>query len=319
MEEKDYNPENLFLNWRQVYQNLKTVQVIEPSVNYLNRCFQVFILNQIESNGRKTILEILIAIKNIYESRYFEIGSGSSKADGHYIMISDENQNALEEYFEQLKKIFKNIEHIDFYVSFYELAEKAFEDDRKIYQAKADELFGEITTKSLYGVFLEQRKGLEKSISTNTKIYYRLLGFLFVIAVLMTGGISIPKFNCLITIDFSIINQGTVFEVIFRKVSILIPIIWALLFISKRIREDKKLEQAYLHKEVIAKSYQNYLDFFKSKYSDKQELEESLSKVLMESLSLNPTLLLDKSSAEQIPTENLLTKVIDKLPVNKSN
>lgn len=313
--ENNYKPENLYFAWREVYHNISLVKDVQSLVEYLNRCFQVFILNQIESDDRKCILEVLVDIRSIYQNNHFEVGRGSSKAHGEFINISDENKDALQKYLSQLKAIFQNIEHIDFYVSFYDLALQAFDDDRKVYKAKADELFGEITTQSLYGVFAEQRKNFSKSISNNTKVYYGLLAFLFIVSVLMIGGISIPAFDCVIAIDFSVINQGSIFEILFRKVSILIPIIWALLFISKRIKEDKALEQSYLHKEVIAKSYQNYLDFFKSNFSDKKELQENLSKVLVDSFMLNPALLLEKTTAEQIPSENLLMKVVDKLPI----
>lgn len=313
--EKEYNPINIHLNWQQVYEHIKSVQGIGASVEYLHRCFQLFILEQLDGGNRQAILGILIKIKNIYQNRHFEIGYDSSKVDGNLIVISNENRVKLEEYFGQLKEIFQEIKHIDVYVIFYDLALQAFDDDRKVYKAKADELFGEITTQSLYGVFAEQRKNFSKSISNNTKVYYGLLAFLFIVSVLMIGGISIPAFDCVIAIDFSVINQGSIFEILFRKVSILIPIIWALLFISKRIKEDKALEQSYLHKEVIAKSYQNYLDFFKSNFSDKKELQENLSKVLVDSFMLNPALLLEKTTAEQIPSENLLMKVVDKLPI----
>lgn len=314
-DEKEHSPMNIYLNWQRVYENIKSVQGVEASVEYLHRCFQLFILEQLDGGNRQAILGILIKIKNIYQNRHFEIGYDSSKVDGNLIVISNENRVKLEEYFGQLKEIFQEIEHIDFYVSFYDLALQVFDDDRKVYQNKANELFGGITTQALYGVFAEQRTAFAKSVSRNTQIYYGLLILLFAIAVLMVGGIGIEPIDCFIKIDFAIVHQGSVFEVLFKKLAILLPIIWALLFVSKRIKEDKALEQSYLHKEVIAKSYQNYLEFFKKNFSNQKELEESLSKVLVDSFMLNPALLLEKTTAEQIPSENLLMKVVDKLPI----
>lgn len=98
------------------------------------------------------------------------------------------------------------------------------------------------------------------------------------------------------------------------------PFIWAILFTSKRINENKKLEQAYLHKEVIAQSYLNYLEFVKNAYSSfsrgndnsYSDVINMLHKVSIEGLGLNPALLLEKSTAEKIPMEELLSKIIDK-------
>ncbi len=314
-DEKEHSPMIIYLNWQRVYENIKSVQGVEASVEYLHRCFQPFILEKLDDDDRQSILATLIEIKNTYRNRHFEIGYDSSKVDGNLIVISNENRVKLEEYFGRLKGIFQNIEHIDFYVSFYDLALQVFDDDRKVYQNKANELFGGITTQALYGVFAEQRTAFAKSVSRNTQIYYGLLILLFAIAVLMVGGIGIEPIDCFIKIDFAIIHQGSVFEVLFKKLAILLPIIWGLLFVSKRIKEDKALEQSYLHKEVIAKSYQNYLEFFKKNFSNQKELEESLSKVLVDSFMLNPALLLEKTTAEQIPSENLLMKVVDKLPI----
>ena len=103
---------------------------------------------------------------------------------------------------------------------------------------------------------------------------------------------------------------------------------YALVFLNRSIRDDRKLEQTYRHKEVVSKSYLNYLDFLDANpmiitndkgdlIDNSQLIKEKVSQIAVESLGLNPALLLDKSTSEKIPMEELLSKILDRTTADK--
>lgn len=149
-----------------------------------------------------------------------------------------------------------------------------------------------------------------------TNRIYTILFYVLLIVLFLTLKNSIDS----ITFILETGEKSIKFTDFITKVFLIMPFIWAILFTSKRINENKKLEQAYLHKEVIAQSYLNYLEFVKNNYySFSKENDNSYSdvinmlhKVSIEGLGLNPALLLEKSTAEKIPMEELLYKIIDK-------
>lgn len=80
--------------------------------------------------------------------------------------------------------------------------------------------------------------------------------------------------------------------------------------------ENRKIYHTYLHKEVAAKSYINYLEYIKNNpyfFENSQETHNLLLKNTIETLGINPALLLDKTTAEKIPTEELMMKLVDKI------
>ena len=85
----------------------------------------------------------------------------------------------------------------------------------------------------------------------------------------------------------------------------------------KNIREDRKIEQTYKHKEVVANTYLNFLNMIdKDRSLDDSKTRKLLSRIAIESMGLNPALLLDKSTAEKIPMEELLTRMMDRASGN---
>ena len=83
---------------------------------------------------------------------------------------------------------------------------------------------------------------------------------------------------------------------------------WAILFVLRSIKEDRKIEQAYKHKELLTIIYEN----FHNRIGVNQKVLNTFEQIAVESLRLNPALLLDKSTAEKIPLEELLMQIVSK-------
>ncbi|MBF0784680.1 hypothetical protein E4T80_04200 [Muribacter muris] len=104
------------------------------------------------------------------------------------------------------------------------------------------------------------------------------------------------------------------------KMILFFPLTWLAIFLSKRISETTKIKQTYLHKEVVSKSYVNHLNFITKHYSpENEEIKQSLTSVAISALGFNPALLLEKSTSEKIPMEELLLKIIDNAKLNNSS
>ena len=99
------------------------------------------------------------------------------------------------------------------------------------------------------------------------------------------------------------------------RISTIIPIVWAILFILRSIKEDRKIEQAYRHKELIIMIYEN----FYNRDDINDEIRKTFLQIAVESLRLNPALLLDKSTAEKIPLEELLMQIVSKSSEKSDN
>ena len=69
----------------------------------------------------------------------------------------------------------------------------------------------------------------------------------------------------------------------------------------------------------MAQSFITYLNFIKENNIQDADPEalKTLNKVMIESLGLNPALLLDKSTSEKIPMEELLSRILDKTIADK--
>ncbi|MFZ7316055.1 hypothetical protein ACLSZU_10855, partial [Avibacterium avium] len=76
-----------------------------------------------------------------------------------------------------------------------------------------------------------------------------------------------------------------------------------------------------LHKQTVAQSFVTYLNFIKENNLQDKDLEtlKTLNRVMIESLGLNPALLLDKSTSEKIPMEELLSRILDKTALDKKS
>lgn len=207
----------------------------------------------------------------------------------------------VDEMQEYLDKIGGNIPNLEVVRRLYDVIEEELKDVRN----KGKEVLGELTTHSISKPFREQYEKHLKSRIYYTRIFYFFL--LVLIAWIST--------NELFKISLSIDLKG--WELMALKVFSTMPFVWATQFTAKKANEMQKIEQTYLHKFTIAQSYLNYLAFIKEDgrfirdRDEKNQALQTLHKVAMDGLGLNPALLLEKGSAEKIPMEELLIKLID--------
>lgn len=330
-EDLKYDVEHLIYYWSNVRENLSITkgnmgvndidEFILEKYNTFDICFRENLLNKLDEDNRKNLAKLLTELKGILKN----VIHGRDH-QGDILIIEKDSQDLLKEKLNKIYDILLLIPSIDVYLSLYQdiyrpLSEN-LEEDIKKYEKEYQNLFGKLTQGSLHYTYEQEYDNFKKSVTKKIRIYYGLLAILFIIIVLSIGGITTSSsFEfCWFIVDFSVLNQGAFYEVFFKKAMLIMPLLWAILFISGQIKEDKKLEQAYLHKMVVTKSYVNTMDYFDKHHSNNaEEVKENLSKVMVESLGLNPALLLEKNTAEQIPAESLTLKIFDKLPVSSAS
>ncbi|MDG6895345.1 hypothetical protein [Volucribacter amazonae] len=295
-------------------ENMESEDKIKKQIPILSEYFYPFTLELLTDEQKDKTIEHLLNIREYFINK-------------KNYTLSDTHCREVEKLIDELKTYLNSINGKIPNFSVLERYEKAFKKQQDEFQSRANELFGELTTHSIKKPFNEQYKEYNRKVKCQAIFFYSLLLFLFIWILIILKVITIPcLINNKILCSIFTINFDNTLEMVILRITSIIPIIWAILFLSKQISQNKKIEQAYLHKAVIAQSYLNYLELIKKNRfnlidtnNSAQEVVNSLHKVSIEGLGLNPALLLDKSTVEKIPMEELLSKIIDKsIPVNNS-
>ena len=259
------------------------------------------IINKLNDDDREEIYSKLLNIRNIFNKRAFFANRDISKLGKEDI---DEIINLLS----SVNEIFSKIKDIESLINSYLASKAIFQEMEDKFRGQAKELFGELTTASIYQPYSDEYKKLKFWLLFKNSAFFGMLLVIFLVIARLSG-----IFTCCLNF-ISISTNYWIYELISR-IAILFPLVWAILFLGKRIHEDKKIEQTYLHKMVVARSLSNYLDYIDEKLNNDEnskEITKKLFEISIDSLGLNPALLLDKATAEKIPMEELLSKIIDK-------
>jgi len=100
---------------------------------------------------------------------------------------------------------------------------------------------------------------------------------------------------------------------IFKYSPLYISVVWLALFASKRRNESMRLEQEYLHKETLAKSYTSYKEQIESLgEEEKNQLLQKLLESTTATISQNPNHVLDKNTTEHHPAMEIFSKIWSK-------
>ena len=92
-----------------------------------------------------------------------------------------------------------------------------------------------------------------------------------------------------------------------------VPAVWLAIYASKRRSESRALEEEYAHKEALAKSYSSYkLQIEEIGGEDKGLIEKLLDKTI-DTVSDNPSKVLDRKHGDNSPVMDLAEKVADKV------
>lgn len=133
-------------------------------------------------------------------------------------------------------------------------------------------------------------------------VIWAIVFIVALVGVFITGLIS---YNGGIKLSFEellSVEQAT--SKLIARVPFFFALIWLAAFSSKQYRQNKRLEQEYAHKEVLAKAYQGYKKEFESqgKTATDKEIVASLHKVLVATLAKNPSELMDDGRSEDAPS-----------------
>lgn len=274
-------------------------------ISYLKNCFNPAILELLELDAIE-YLEIKLSefhkyIRDNADRILKNISGVYSRCE-----FAPESKEEYQQKLNELKSIFQQIEHINIYIDLYSRGDRVIKETKERYDKKIAELLGEANEVYLYSEYKKQVDEVSKRISTNI----RTLKFLL---------FAIPVVH--IVMHWSTLKLGMNSESVssyLAKLLAIIPLVWMILFTIKNIREDRKIEQTYKHKEVVTRTYLNFLEMLnKEPYLDDDgKVRKILSRIAVESMGLNPALLLDKSTAEKIPMEELFTRMMDRASGN---
>lgn len=294
----------IYPNIREVYTDkdkLDPPKDIMDITQKLSYCFSKSIINKLDQDAVKEIKNLLEKIESLFPT--FGTVTTNNKIF-FYINNHDEYKGLLV----NILNIFHRLPDIDVYIDLYNRLYKegllGIKEAKEEYNERIAELLGKTTETYLFTEFQKKADNLHKKIKNNEIIFYVVIILMIIFGI--CSFVHKPEIN----------SNFDTFYYLTSRLFIAFPLIFSLLFINRSIRDDRKLEQTYRHKEVVSKSYLNYLDFLEKKgkyFEDNIEIvRKNLSQIVVESLGLNPALLLEKSTAEKIPMEELLSKIIDK-------
>ena len=306
-DEKEINIDNLIQDWKFCYETLikigmQKLDTYRHNNKYkfemVNSLFNKQVLDELSNDELKTINELCNELHK--EIIHFNINNN--------LLTEEQKTNLLRKIFsiydifinannKEIKVIIDLIHRNYCLISEIEKnSEVKLKNIEEHFFSKTREIANYFTTEAdnryLYGVYRNEVKKVSRRIIFNQILFYALLIGMFFLE---------SKY-----INLTDINNEIISLVV--RIFTTIPIVWAILFVLRIIKEDRKLEQAYRHKELITMIYQNFHD----RYDINNEIRKTLSQIAIESLRLNPALLLDKSTAEKIPMEELLMQIVSK-------
>lgn len=266
----------------------------------LSKLLTSYLVNRLDDKSKDKIYNHFLEVRNTIIQNGF-------KNSPNLLTL---NTNVIKDILYHLNQIelqFKDLDFFELYSDLYDKNQQIFE---SVYEEKKKEITDWLAYKTgedISSIFEENKNQIDFVITGQY-----LLFFVILILVCCIGFNFIS--NEINSINFK--NTGYSILILLSKYIFIIPLLWVALFVSKRLVENRKIYHTYLHKEVAAKSYINYLEYIKNNpiyFENGQETHDLLLKNTIETLGINPALLLDKTTAEKIPTEELMMKLVDKI------
>ncbi|MAF20096.1 MAG: hypothetical protein CMI55_00240 [Parcubacteria group bacterium] len=133
-------------------------------------------------------------------------------------------------------------------------------------------------------------------------IIWAIVFILALVGVFITGLLSYENGVKLSFEELLNVEQAT--SKLIARIPFFFALIWLAAFSSKQYRQNKRLEQEYAHKEVLAKSYQGYKRELESqgKTATDKEIIGALHKVLVATIAKNPSEIMDDGHKEDTPS-----------------
>ena len=197
-----------------------------------------------------------------------------------------------------------------------------FKDDQsekyKTLFEKIESLLPGATSVGLARAYAEERQKFKAPVKKYTNIFYVTIGLLII------SGFTIPIQGFQLTppigITWEPLNDwDSILKGILQKTPYVAPLLWLAIFSTKRRSQYERLEQEYAHKEVLASSYESYRKQIEILKIGIDDLQKDLIQKAMDAISFNPSLTLDGSNRENIPSIELLQKLVEEIKNIKSN
>lgn len=275
----------------------------------------------------------LSEIEGLHNSIYDEDGL-KQEIDEFYSNISDTNNDinelkkdslatlqGLEQFYDKIfGKDDENGNKIGGLKQEIEQRKKDLEEFKKNQQNRYDELNKQIenllpgaTSAGLSSAYNEMRNKFSKSAKWYAGGFYISLFILLVTVLCIKDIVLVDK----LPLDKGLwINLLVLLGNFAVKMPFIIPALWLVIFMSRRRSEAERLSQEYVHKEVLAKSYDSYKQQIeKLSQEDQKELLPVLMEGMIKAISLNPAETLDKKHQSDSPISEILkdNKFIDSI------
>jgi hypothetical protein len=157
------------------------------------------------------------------------------------------------------------------------------------------------TTAGLATAYSGLKKEAKDSVKTYSKLFYGSIAFLFVISF----SFFIKDFS-LTSLSIAFLSSEDWMDTIkqsLQRIPFLIPLLWLIIFASKRRSEQHRLEQEYAHKEAIAKSYHAFKKQIEA-LGEGDQHKALIAKLLdsaIDSIAFNASETLDKKHGDASP------------------
>nr|AGT60062.1 hypothetical protein [uncultured bacterium] len=215
----------------------------------------------------------------------------------------------------------------DFYGKIYGVVENTEEPSENVGLKKEfDLLFGNVQKfeslqKNKYKTLIEQIESLlPAATSVGLAEAYHNERKKFIIPIKIWNGVFIGALMLMSGLSFfslravqSITDIG---DILMHSLPVSLPLIWLAIFASKRRSESKRLEQEYVHKETLARSYSGYKQQIEQLSQPDKELLIKLLEAAIDSISYNASKTLDKKHGDEPFIQSLLSRAT---PSFKSN
>lgn len=275
----------------------------------------------------------LSEIEGLHDSIYDEDGL-KQKIDKFYSNISDKNDDinelkenslatlqGLEQFYDKIfGKNDENGNKAGGLKQEIEQRRKDLEEFKQKQQKRYDELNKQIenllpgaTSAGLSSAYNEMRNQFSKSAKWYAGGFYFSLFILLVTVLCIRDVLLVDKIPLDKGIWISLLVLLGNFAV---KMPFIIPALWLVIFMSRRRSEAERLSQEYMHKEVLAKSYDSYKQQIeKLSKEDQKGLLPVLMEGMIRAISLNPAETLDKKHQSDSPISEVLkdNKFIDSI------
>lgn len=290
------------------------------------------IKNKIEdvlSNSESKLSEI----EGLHNSIYDEDGL-KQKIDEFYSKISDTNNDinelkkdslatlqGLEQFYDKIfGKDDENGNKTGGLKQEIEQRKKDLDEFKQKQQKRYDELNKQIenllpgaTSAGLSSAYNEMRNRFSDSAKWYARGFYVSLFILLVTVLCIRDVVLVDKIPLDKGIWISLLVLLGNFAV---KMPFIVPALWLVIFMSRRRSEAERLSQEYVHKEVLAKSYDSYKQQIeKLSKEDQKGLLPVLMEGMIRAISLNPAETLDKKHQSDSPFSEILkdNKFIDSI------